>query len=118
MSPTLTESVSPTVVLSISSFGKSSPLFILILISLHFSGGRSLPSETDVALNPAQKRHARVKNWTKNVNLFDKDFIIIPINEHCHWFLAIVCFPSLDGTFTLEGQPVKVEPKQKKSRCY
>ncbi|XP_017886629.1 uncharacterized protein LOC108628910 isoform X2 [Ceratina calcarata] len=48
-------------------------------------------------LSPAAKRHARVQKWTKNVNIFEKDFIIIPINEHAHWFLAIICFPGLVG---------------------
>lgn len=69
----------------------------------------------DPNLTAAQKRHARVKNWTKNVNLFEKDFIIIPINENCHWFLAIICFPGLNGTFTMDNKPIKIEPKQKKS---
>lgn len=32
-------------------------------------------------LSPAEQRHARVKSWTKNVNIFEKDFIVIPINE-------------------------------------
>lgn len=72
----------------------------------------------DPALTPAQKRHARVKNWTKNVNLFEKDFIVIPINEHCHWFLAIICFPNLNGTFTMDGQPVKLESKHTKSEKF
>lgn len=43
----------------------------------------------------AQQHYNRVKNWTKNVNIFEKDFIIIPINENQHWYLAIVCFPGL-----------------------
>lgn len=37
--------------------------------------------ESNVPLSPAAKRHARVQKWTKNVNIFEKDFIIIPINE-------------------------------------
>ncbi|VVC99429.1 unnamed protein product [Leptidea sinapis] len=57
----------------------------------------SNPHEWDSSLTPAQKRHARVKTWTKNVNIFDKDFIVVPINENCHWFVAIICFPTLDG---------------------
>ncbi|CAG5040142.1 unnamed protein product [Parnassius apollo] len=57
----------------------------------------SNPHEWDSSLTPAQKRHARVKTWTKNVNIFEKDFIVVPINENCHWFVAIICFPSLDG---------------------
>ena len=27
------------------------------------------------------KRHARVKTWTRHVDLFKKDFVIVPINE-------------------------------------
>lgn len=57
----------------------------------------SNPHEWDSTLTAAQKRHARVKTWTKNVNIFEKDFIVVPINENCHWFVAIICFPSLDG---------------------
>lgn len=69
----------------------------------------------DNKLTAAQKRHERVKNWTKGVNLFEKDFIIIPINEQSHWFLAIICFPSLKGPVTMEGnQPVKLTPLTKK----
>lgn len=58
-------------------------------------------------LNPAQKRHARVQKWTKDVNIFEKDFIIVPINKNSHWFLAIVCFPSLKGCVNMvTGQPI------------
>ncbi|XP_060085583.1 sentrin-specific protease 6-like [Ylistrum balloti] len=49
----------------------------------------------DSALTPAERRHAAVKKWTKHVDLFEKDFIVIPINEHSHWFLAIICYPGL-----------------------
>lgn len=59
-------------------------------------------------MTASQKRHARVKNWTKSVNLFDKDFVIIPINEQSHWFLAIVCYPALKGPETMDGGiPIK-----------
>lgn len=68
-----------------------------------------------VKLTAAQKRHERVKNWTKNVNLFEKDFIIVPINEQSHWFLAIICFPVLNGPVTMDGNvPVKALPLSKK----
>lgn len=50
-------------------------------------------NETDSNLSIAQKRYERVEKWTKHVNLFEKDFIIVPINQHSHWFLAIICFP-------------------------
>ncbi|XP_031345949.1 uncharacterized protein LOC116172807 isoform X2 [Photinus pyralis] len=77
---------------------------------------RTHPAELDPVLTPAQKRHARVEKWTKSVNLFEKDFIIIPINENCHWFLAIVCFPGMTGCITWDGNTISVSPKQKKKK--
>lgn len=74
-----------------------------------------LGQSNDVKLTAAQKRHERVKNWTKQVNIFEKDFIIIPINQQSHWFLAIICFPSLRGPVTIDSnQPVKPMPVVKK----
>lgn len=40
-------------------------------------------------------RFDRVKRWTKKIDLFEKDFILIPICEHSHWSLAVVCRPNL-----------------------
>ncbi len=36
-------------------------------------------------------------NWTKNVNLFEKDFIVVPICEKKHWFVAVICLMDSDG---------------------
>lgn len=38
--------------------------------------------------------YAQVKSSTKNEDIFENDFIVIPINEHLHWFLAIIYNPS------------------------
>ena len=51
--------------------------------------------EKDSTLKPAEKRHMRVKGWTKNVNLFEKNMVIIPICEHNHWYLVIAIRPGL-----------------------
>ena len=32
-----------------------------------------------------------VKGWTAKVDLFAYDYIVVPVNEHYHWYLAIVC---------------------------
>lgn len=32
--------------------------------------------------------------WTKKTNIFEKDFLFIPINENEHWNLLILCNPS------------------------
>lgn len=72
--------------------------------------------ETSRALNAAQKRHARVSGWTKNVNIFENDFIVVPINEQSHWFLAIICFPNLTEPRTMDtDQPIKLVPAVKRT---
>ncbi|XP_030626862.1 sentrin-specific protease 6 [Chanos chanos] len=61
---------------------------------------------TDTANLPIQKRkHNRVKTWTRHVDLFQKDFIFVPINESAHWYLAVICFPGLEGVH-LEPNPL------------
>lgn len=32
-----------------------------------------------------------VSRWTKNINLFSRDFVVVPVNENLHWYLAIIC---------------------------
>lgn len=54
------------------------------------------PSKDEEKTNAAERRYLRVKNWTRNVNIFKKDFLIIPINKNNHWYLAIICYPYLD----------------------
>ena len=41
--------------------------------------------------------HASVSRWIRKakVNLFEKEFLVVPINGHLHWSVAIVCNPSL-----------------------
>ncbi|KAM9703359.1 LOW QUALITY PROTEIN: sentrin-specific protease 6 [Menidia menidia] len=59
---------------------------------------RERRSGPEAANLPIQKRkHNRVKTWTRHVDLFQKDFIFVPINESAHWYLAVICFPGLEG---------------------
>ena len=39
----------------------------------------------------ADDAHTRVAKWTARVDIFERDFVIIPINQSLHWTLAIVC---------------------------
>ncbi|XP_031569362.1 sentrin-specific protease 6-like isoform X2 [Actinia tenebrosa] len=52
-------------------------------------------SNNEFFQSPQDRMHSQVKKWTRNVDIFSKDFIIVPINESSHWFLAIFCFPNL-----------------------
>ncbi|GAA5982717.1 hypothetical protein JCM10908_006759 [Rhodotorula pacifica] len=46
-----------------------------------------------------------VEKWTKKVKLFDKRFIIVPINEHFHWYLAMIINPAA----LLQPPPIPAE---------
>lgn len=35
-----------------------------------------------------------VKSWTRKIDIFEKNYLVVPINENLHWYLAIICFPS------------------------
>ncbi|KAI0840269.1 cysteine proteinase [Hypoxylon sp. FL0890] len=58
-----------------------------------------------------------VKTWTSKVDLFTKDYIIVPINEFSHWYVAIIynapkLLPSSDrkGDFgTLPKESITIE---------
>ncbi|XP_017157588.1 sentrin-specific protease 6 [Poecilia reticulata] len=71
---------------------------------------RERRSGPDTVSLPIQKRkHNRVKTWTRRVDLFQKDFIFVPINESAHWYLAVICFPGLHGP-VLEKNPMYLDP--------
>ena len=45
-----------------------------------------------------------VQKWTRSVDLFAYDYIIVPINELAHWYLAIICnLPALDRDLAVPG---------------
>ncbi|NXA59873.1 SENP7 protease, partial [Mohoua ochrocephala] len=53
-------------------------------------------SEGDVKVSAAQRRHRRVRTWTRHINIFSKDYIFVPVNEESHWYIAVICFPWLE----------------------
>lgn len=32
-----------------------------------------------------------VQNWTRSVDIFAFEYVVVPINESAHWYLAIIC---------------------------
>lgn len=49
-----------------------------------------------------------VSKWTKNINIFKRDFVVVPVNENFHWYLAIICnlssfLPKLEGEKEEQG---------------
>jgi sentrin-specific protease 7 len=47
-----------------------------------------------------------VKKWTKRVNLFEKDFIFIPINKDKHW--SLICIVGLKNVKWNNGKPANI----------
>uniref|UniRef100_A0A3Q1B4D6 Ubiquitin-like protease family profile domain-containing protein n=1 Tax=Amphiprion ocellaris TaxID=80972 RepID=A0A3Q1B4D6_AMPOC len=43
-----------------------------------------------------QRRHQRVKTWTRHVDIFKKDFLFVPVNQEAHWYLVVICFPGME----------------------
>ena len=60
---------------------------IHIFSSLFYTKLIELPDEYD--------SYQLVKSWTKNVDIFEKDFLIIPIHKAIHWSLVIIVRPGL-----------------------
>lgn len=82
--------------------------FTTLAVDSNFSGWNKGDNKN---LTAAEKRYNRVKDLpcNQNVNIFEKDFIVIPCLENEHWFLAIVCYPRMNGAFTLEGRRVSTK---------
>lgn len=58
------------------------------------NGGRALHS---VSPNRMQVNYALVQRWTKGVDVFAMDYIIVPIHRDAHWSVAVICQP---GTYS------------------
>ena len=76
-------------------------------------------SPIEARKDPVTRRHDRVKRWTRKVNIFEKDFVVVPINENYHWYLCIICYPGQvgEGCRAMEdGRPVKTPARQRNRR--
>lgn len=39
---------------------------------------------------------SKLRKWTKGTNIFEKEYLFVPIHDKLHWSLAIICFPGCD----------------------
>lgn len=45
-----------------------------------------------------------VQKWTRNVDIFNYDFIVMPVNESFHWYVVIICnLSKLDSKASNQG---------------
>ena len=42
------------------------------------------------------QNYSKVASWTKEVDIFSKDYIFIPVHDHLHWSLVIICHPYME----------------------
>uniref|UniRef100_UPI001939333C uncharacterized protein LOC120334617 n=1 Tax=Styela clava TaxID=7725 RepID=UPI001939333C len=76
-------------------------------------------------ISPAERRHNQVKKWTRNVDIFSKDYLFIPINEASHWYIAVICFPGMDASemiclsseTTENMAPKMLKTKKEEKKC-
>ena len=38
----------------------------------------------------AERRYNRVKRWLRDVDIFSKDYLIVPINQTAHWYIVLI----------------------------
>lgn len=50
----------------------------------------------------------RAVRWLRRVNIFEKDFLLIPVNIDEHWFLMIICYPI---NITTTQYPLQKRPR-------
>ncbi|KAL6179345.1 hypothetical protein ACLB2K_050861 [Fragaria x ananassa] len=52
----------------------------------------------------------RVRKWTRKVDLFEKDYIFIPVNFNLHWTLIVICHPGEMARYNVRdsGKAIKV----------
>ncbi|XP_031631330.1 probable ubiquitin-like-specific protease 2A [Contarinia nasturtii] len=40
-----------------------------------------------------QMDESRTIRWLRRVNIFEKDYLLIPVNVDEHWFIMVICYP-------------------------
>ncbi|CAF3354404.1 unnamed protein product [Rotaria sp. Silwood1] len=45
-------------------------------------------------ISAAERRYNRVKRWLRDVDLFSKDYLIVPINQNAHWYIVLIQNPN------------------------
>lgn len=85
-------------------FVYNSQMYNDLAINSNYSGWNA---DENRDIPAAQKRYERVKPYHEGVNIFEKDFLVIPCFDCGHWFLAIVCFPYLNGCVNSLGEKLE-----------
>jgi Ulp1 family protease len=58
---------------------------------MHFFNSYFYEALTKAPKAKKSLNYEAVSRWTKNINLFSRDFVVVPVNENLHWYVAIIC---------------------------
>lgn len=61
------------------------------------------------------KNYFKIKNWTRDVDIFSKDYVFVPIHDHLHWSVVVICHPGavlggVEGFVQLEEEDKRIAP--------
>lgn len=62
------------------------------------------------SISEGRAAYQRVRKWTRKLNIFEKDYIFIPVNYNLHWSLLVICHPGEIITFE-DDDDLKSSPK-------
>ncbi|OMP85642.1 Sentrin-specific protease 7 [Diplodia seriata] len=65
---------------------------------------------TKLAKGQKAINYAGVQRWTSKIDIFSYDYVVVPINEDQHWYLAIICnLPALAKKVQNQEEAVEKE---------
>lgn len=70
---------------------------IHVFNNFFYSKIKSLKAKQDQNSTATGDTFRCASKWVKGVEIFNKDFLIMPICEKEHWYLVIICYPSKQG---------------------
>lgn len=75
----------------------------------HFFNSFFFRKLADLDKNPSSASDGRaafqrVRKWTRKVNIFEKDYIFIPVNYNLHWSLLVICYPGEVSSFNVSDE--------------
>jgi Ulp1 family protease len=83
----------------------------------HFFSSHFFTKLREVPVSKFDEAYAGVQRWSRNVDLFSSKFVFVPIAEHLHWSLAILCnLHALGATVAATRQQKVLQQQQKQQR--
>ncbi|WEW56129.1 Ulp1 protease family protein [Emydomyces testavorans] len=62
-----------------------------ILNRIYFFNSFFFASLTNTPRGKRGINYQGVEKWTRSVDIFSYDYVVVPINESAHWYMAVIC---------------------------